>query len=275
MGPADRLFAHGAWKGRRFAGTLRGVERERISVWEAAALVALTFTALTSVGARLAARGLGGTVLGELLCVVVPTVLFVRARRLPAGALGLGRLPPWATLGGALFGAGAFYLVAVALHAWIERVWPTPPELREAMKRLVIPAEGARPLVVDLLALALVPAAAEELMFRGVLWGAVRPRIGATGAIVVTAIAFGLYHGSIYRFAPAALGGLFLGVARALSGSLWPALAFHLANNAAVIVAMHLGYESPPPSVAAIAGAAAATAIGIVLLSHRSRRAIG
>lgn len=248
-------------------------DRERrISAWEAAALVVLSFVALTSVGARLARFGLGGTVAGELVCVVVPTLLFVRARRLPAAALGWGRLPPFATLGGALFGAGAFYLVAVALHAWIEHVWPTPPALRESMKRLVIPAEGARPLIVDLLALALVPAVAEELMFRGVLWGALRPRLGAVGTIVVTAIAFGLYHGSIYRFAPAALGGVLLGVARALSGSLWPALAFHLANNAAVIVAMHLGYESPPARVGPIAYAAAATAIGIALLVRRPRR---
>jgi len=249
------------------------VERERISAWEAAALVALTFAALTTVGARLAAHGLGGTVAGELACVVVPTLLFVRARRLPAAALGLGRLPAWATLGGALFGAGAFYLVAVALHAWIEHVCPTPPALRDAMKRLVIPAEGARPLAVDLAALALVPAAAEELMFRGVLWGAVRPRLGTTGAILVTAIAFGLYHGSLYRFAPAALGGIFLGVARGLSGSLWPSLAFHFANNAAVIVALHLGYESPPPTVSALVAAAAATATGIALVARRPRGA--
>lgn len=235
-------------------------------MWEAAALVALSYVALTSAGARLARLGLGGTVLGELVCVVVPALLFVRARRLPAAALGLGRPPALATVGGALFGAGAFYLVAVALHAWIEHVWPTPPALREAMKRLVIPAEGARPLLVDLIALALVPAAAEELMFRGVLWGALRPRLGATGAILVTAIAFGLYHGSTYRFAPAALGGLLLGVTRALSGSLWPALAFHAANNAGVIIAMHLGYDSPPPTVGAIVCAAAATAIGVTLL---------
>ena len=252
--------------GPRYA---EGVERETISLTEAAALVVITFVALITVGARLAAYGLGGIVIGEFACVVLPALVFVRVRRVPAAALGLGRVSAAATIGGLLFGAGAFYLVAVALHAWIEHVWPTPPALREAMRRMVIPAEGARPLAIDLAALALVPAVGEELMFRGVLWRAVRPWLGPTATIVVTAVAFGLYHGSIYRFAPAALGGLLIGVTRARSGSLWPALAFHFANNAGVIVAMHLGYETPPASVAAIAGAAVATVAGVALVARR------
>ena len=234
-----------------------------ISAWEAAALVALSFAALMTAGVRLAAFGLAGTVLGEIVCVVVPTLVFVRARRVPAAELGLDRVPLAATVGGALFGAGTFYLMAVGLHAWVERVWPTPPEVREAMQRMIIPAAGARPLIVDLLALALVPAVAEELMFRGVLFGALRPRIGPSNAVIVSALAFGLYHGSIYRFAPAAFAGVLLGFTRAASGSLAPALAFHLANNAGVIIALHLGYATPPAGVAPTAVAALAVVAGL------------
>jgi membrane protease YdiL (CAAX protease family) len=252
------------------------VNRAAIPAWEAAALVALSFAALTTVGVHWAAHGLAGTSLGELACVVAPTVLYLRARRVPPAALGLARdgerwAPPLpAIAGGLVCGAGAFYLVAAALHAWIEHVWPTPPELREAMQRLVIPARGARPLALDLVALALLPAVAEELLFRGVLWGAVRPRAGVVAAIVITAAAFGLYHGSIYRFLPAAFGGLLLGAVRASSRSLWAALAFHAANNAGVIVAMHLGCDTPPATPAPLALAAAATVIGFVVLSQRA-----
>ena len=246
------------------------MQRATISAWEAAALVALTFAALVTVGVRLAAYGVGGTVAGELLCVVVPTIVLLVAKRVPRDELGLGRVPPLATVGGALVGGGAFYLLAVALHAWIERVWPTPPELREAMRRMIVPAAGARPLVVDLLALALVPAAAEELMFRGVVFGAVRPRLGATGAVIVAALAFGLYHGSVYRFAPAAFAGILIGIARAASGSLWPALAFHFANNAGVIIALHLGYETPPAGALPIALALGTCAAGAAMIRSRA-----
>jgi sodium transport system permease protein len=252
------------------------VNRGSIPAWEAAALVALTFAALVTAGARMAAHGLGGIVLGELICVIVPTLVFLRVRRVPLETLGLAppgstaAWPPWlATLGGLLCGAGAFYLVAVALRTWLERIWPTPPEVKEALERMVIPTHGARPLAVDLVAMALVPAVAEELLFRGVLFGAARPRLGASGAVVVSAVAFGLYHGSIYRFVPALLGGLLLGVVRAASGSLWPAIAFHVANNASVIVALHLGYDSPPAAAAPLAAAIAATGIGGVLVARR------
>lgn len=237
-----------------------------MTAFEAAALVALSFAALATAGVRLAAQGLGGTVVGEVTCVILPALAFVRVKRVPAAALGLGAVARWPTVGGALAGGGLFYLLAVALHAWIERVWPTPPELREAMHRLVIPASGARPLAVDLAALALVPAVAEELLFRGVLFAAVRARLGATVAVVATAIAFGLYHGSIYRFAPAAFAGILLGVVRVRSGSLWPAMAFHAANNAGVVVAMHLGYDTPPADVAPLALALSATVAGAAML---------
>jgi sodium transport system permease protein len=239
------------------------ISSSTLAPWEAAALVALSFLALMTVGVRLAGHGLGGTVLGEVLCVLLPTLAFVAARRLPAAAVGFGRFPLLGVIGGALFGAAAFYLVAVALHAWVEHVWPTPPEVRRSLERMVVPVSGARPLALDLVAFALVPAAAEELLFRGVLYSAVRPRLGTVGAVVATAVAFGLYHGSLYRLLPAVLGGLLLGGVRAASGSLWPALAFHVANNAAVVVALHHGWEAPPPSLLPLAGAAAATVAGL------------
>jgi len=242
----------------------------KIDPREALALVALSFAALATVGSALAARGLGGTVAAELSCVVLPTVLWIRLRRVPPTALGAGLARPslGAAVGGLVAGAAAFYLVAVAEHVWLDRVWPTPPELREAMQRLVIPAEGARPLAVDLLALALVPAVAEELLFRGVVYGAVRPRLGTVGAVVATAILFGVYHGSIYRFAPALLGGLCLGVVRAASGALLPAVAFHFANNAGVVVALHLGYDSPPAGIVPLAAAAAGLVVGGALVKR-------
>lgn len=203
--------------------------------------MAITFAALATVGATLSARGALGVTLAEAGCVLAPTLLYLGVRRTPAAAIGLGRPPLVATAIALAAGAAASYLLAVGIETWLERVWPTPPELRQAMRRMVMPAAGARPLVVDLLTLALLPACAEELLFRGVVWEAWRPRLGAIGVLLATAIVFGLYHGSIHRFAPAALGGILIGVARAGSGSLWPAIAFHAANNAGVVVALHLG----------------------------------
>ena len=249
-----------------------------LSAWEALALVALSFAALATFGAAWSARGLGGTVVAELICVIAPALVVAWGRRVPRAALGLGHaryaaVPRWysavpwlAIAGGLVAGAGAFYLVAVGVEPWMERLWPTPAALRQSLQRLVIPATGARPIAVDLVALALVPAVAEELLFRGVVWGALERRIGVAATLVVTSILFGLYHGSLYRFVPALAGGLLLGAVRAGSRALLPSVAFHFANNAGVIVALHLGYDSPPATFAPVAAAAAASAIGALLI---------
>ncbi|MDB4965730.1 MAG: hypothetical protein JWN44_1419 [Myxococcales bacterium] len=245
-----------------------------ISVWEALALTALTFAALASFGAAWSARGLGGTVLAELGCVLLPVALLVWLRRVRPPLLGLARpfdgaaaWRPWLAIVGALLaGAGAFYLVASGIEPSIERLWPTPAALRESLQRMVIPPSGARPIVIDLLALALVPAVAEELLFRGVLWGALEKRLGVAATLLSTSVIFGLYHGSIYRFVPAMMGGLLIGGVRAWSGALLPSVAFHFANNAGVLVAMHFGYDTPPATLAPVAIAMATSGIGALLI---------
>jgi membrane protease YdiL (CAAX protease family) len=199
--------------------------------------VAITFAALSTVGAHLSARGPLGITAAEVSCVLLPTLVYVRARRLPAATLGLGRVPLLATALALVAGAATCFVMARGLEPWLERVWPTPPLLKRALEQMV----GREPLALELVTLALVPAVAEELLFRGVAWAAWRPRLGTTGAIVATAIAFGLYHGSIHRFAIVAFAGLLLGVVRASSGSLWPAIAFHVANNAGVVIALRFG----------------------------------
>lgn len=72
----------------------------------------------------------------------------------------------------------------------------------------------------------------EELVFRGLVLGALRRRIGDAGAVVASGVLFGLLHLS----EPAAVGplvllGLGLGWLRVRSGSLAPAVALHMGNN--------------------------------------------
>jgi membrane protease YdiL (CAAX protease family) len=227
--------------------------------------------ALVAVGPSWSARGAGGVLESELVCVLAPTVAWLWLRRVPAAALGLERARWAATAGGFVAGAGVFYLIAAAVEPWLDRLLPTPPEVRAAIERMVVPPSGARPLAIDLLAFALAPAVAEELLFRGVVLGALRPRLGATGAIVVAALAFAAYHASPYRFAPAALGGLALGVVRVAAGALAPAIAFHVANNAAVVIALRWGGATPSLGARPVAVAVAAVAVGALLVARRPR----
>jgi membrane protease YdiL (CAAX protease family) len=77
---------------------------------------------------------------------------------------------------------------------------------------------------------------AEELYFRGLVYGALRPR-GAVWATIGSALIFSAAH-----LTPRAIPVLFiLGVALALlyekTGSIWPAVAFHVLNNSLAMAA--------------------------------------
>ena len=80
------------------------------------------------------------------------------------------------------------------------------------------------------LRLALVPAVGEELLFRGLMQGYLRPW-GGQAAIWGQAVLFALLHGEAPACLSALLSGLALGLCAETSGSLWPGMVFHLYNN--------------------------------------------
>lgn len=239
---------------------------------ESLALVAASFLALGLVGGALAREGLAGVVLSELLCVGLPAALWLRAR-LDRASAGLASPRALTIVGGALVGLGAFYLMGRLEADVIERLLPTPRALKEQLERLVVPPGGPRPLAVDVLGLAVVPALCEELLFRGALMGAIlgpRPsRTRGLAAVAIAALAFGAFHGSPYRVLPAALMGLPLGLLRLVGGTLWPAMAMHAINNALVVILLRHGLDEPPASVALFAGAALSLLAGFAAARTR------
>ncbi|MBQ8954805.1 MAG: CPBP family intramembrane metalloprotease, partial [Clostridia bacterium] len=70
----------------------------------------------------------------------------------------------------------------------------------------------------------------EEYMYRGVLLEGLR-RYGERFAVVSSAVIFGLAHGNLMQFLPAALIGWFLGYVRVKTGSLGVCMLLHALNN--------------------------------------------
>ncbi len=123
------------------------------------------------------------------------------------------------------------------------------------------------------LAMALLPALAEELAFRG----AVFRLLGSSWAAVTgQAVLFGLVHGSIYRFLPTFLLGLALGVLRKRSGSLWPGIITHALTNGIVLSIGRFGTaeiesQLESPSLWALLGLAGVfTGFVVLRLSKKS-----
>lgn len=192
-----------------------------------------------------------GTVLTVSLAAQAGLVLFALAvaAGVPGGdpirrlGLGPGRLGPrgiaWATLGViALSHALHRVLVALALRdqgtlAYLDR-----------MVESAAAAPGT--LVLALLGVGVAPALGEELLFRGLLQGALLRRVGAALAIPLAAAAFGAFHLDLVHGSVAFVLGLYLGLVAWRAGSVRPAIVGHALNNGFAVATAMLGVPSAP-----------------------------
>jgi membrane protease YdiL (CAAX protease family) len=86
-----------------------------------------------------------------------------------------------------------------------------------------------------MVALAIAPGFAEELFFRGLMQTRLQGALGSWPAIVVASAAFGALHLDAVQGTVAFAVGLWLGWVTQRYGSLWPAIAAHVVNNAVFI----------------------------------------
>jgi membrane protease YdiL (CAAX protease family) len=97
--------------------------------------------------------------------------------------------------------------------AWTQSlVIPVPVEYIEAMSEL-LRADSIRRFLWLVLLAALVPAVAEEALFRGVVLSSLRRRLPTAAAVVITGTVFGLFHltpETAFRFLPTAWLGILL-----------------------------------------------------------------
>lgn len=94
-------------------------------------------------------------------------------------------------------------------------------------------AKTAGPLaaIVMFAAVAIITPVWEELFFRGIVYGFVRDRLGAVGAVGISAVVFALCHGVPILLPYLAALGLSLALLREFHGNLWGSLALHLTIN--------------------------------------------
>ena len=72
----------------------------------------------------------------------------------------------------------------------------------------------------------------EEFFFRGFLYQSLRTRLGVSGGAVVSGLIFGAIHFKLEYLVPLAILGTALALLFQKTGSLWPCIIVHAANNA-------------------------------------------
>ena len=103
---------------------------------------------------------------------------------------------------------------------------------------------GGPELLVCFITLCIMPAVAEELLFRGAFQGLMRP-CGSAAAIFAPALLFGLLHLDLAQGLTAFACGVFLGWLTERSGSILPGMLLHLANNMLAFLTIYLRYYAP------------------------------
>lgn len=123
-------------------------------------------------------------------------------------------------------------------------------------------------------ALAVIPALAEELVFRGAILSGLR-RFGDTFAIFASAFLFAIYHMNFTQMVFAFFCGLVLAFVVVKTGNLWVGIAIHFINNCASVVMTLMEYNTGEPAqsiyVVYFLATAAAGLIALLLLSMRDK----
>jgi uncharacterized protein len=117
------------------------------------------------------------------------------------------------------------------LPEWLQRM----DEASVEMIRNLLAGDLGLPFM--LFALAIVPAICEEVLFRGYVQRKAERRFGIATAIILTGVIFGLYHLRFTQLIPLSVLGIYIGYVLWRTGSIWPAIVVHFANNALLIIA--------------------------------------
>ncbi|MFT5992033.1 MAG: sodium transport system permease protein [Bradymonadia bacterium] len=137
---------------------------------------------------------------------------------------------PRALFATVLLGVSALWVVN-GVNTLVEVVLPTPDGMAEEMAQFFGTPDSAIDWILLVLLFSVSPAICEEAIFRGYLFTSLRDRVSPTVCVAATAIAFGAFHLSIYRFAGTAMLGIVMGVLAWRTRSIWTSVLFHAINN--------------------------------------------
>ncbi len=192
------------------------------------------------------------TLVGQILFILVPTLVFARLVNPRLSAVFQWRMP------GALetfFAALSLLFLQQVLQIYLffqEQIpLPRPVQdilgpLRSAMEemfRAIVSARSGPELLLVVLVVAVAPAIIEEMFFRGVVQYTFDRVARPTRSAVIVGVIFALYHFNPFALIPLIVLGSFFGYLRLRSRSIVVAMTAHFLNNILAVFAVYFGLE--------------------------------
>ena len=155
--------------------------------------------------------------------------------------LGLRGLPTWTDLLLAPIGFIVFMFVATIILAALQKIvpginWQESQDV--GFNNLITNGD----FIVTFIMLVIVAPIAEEIIFRGWLYGKLRARIPAIPAILLVSVLFGIVHGQWNVGVTVFVMSIAMCVIRELTGTIWGGVLIHILKNG---IAFYLLYVNP------------------------------
>lgn len=213
-----------------------------LPVWVAAcfilsqAVITVVIGIFGAVGVNLAAANqatlttvLGGIIYLLTLVMALGLPWLIKKNKTTKAELGLTRLPEWLDL--LLAPAGFFvYILLSALLTFLAAMLPFF-DVDQVQDTGFSQISQQYEFVLAFIMLVIIAPVAEEILFRGYLFGKLRQHVPIWAAILVTSLLFAIVHGAWNVGVDVFALSIILCLLRVISKSLWPSILLHMLKN--------------------------------------------
>jgi len=175
------------------------------------------------------------------LIVVLGVPWWIRKSRTSQEELGLTRLPSWLDIGLAPAGF-IIYLIVTAIFTTIATALVPGFDITQSQETGFANLSSRYEYVLAFVTLVVLAPVAEEILFRGYLFGKLRKYLPAWVAIILTSVLFGVVHGQWNVGVDVFALSLVLCSLREITGSIWAGILLHMMKNA---LAFYLLFINP------------------------------
>lgn len=190
------------------------------------------------------------TLIGQLLFILLPALVLTRLATHDVRSFIRLRSSPPITFFLPLVGIFSLQQVLQVYMVYQERI-PLPYKLQtmiDSLKQLIehtyailVESSTVSELIAVMVVIALIPAVAEEILFRGMIQRSFEQAVGPRRGLWLTALIFALYHLNPLSFIPLIGLGVYLGFLVMRTNSLLVSMAAHFYNNAFACIAIYIG----------------------------------
>jgi len=228
-------------------------------------------------------QGVLGMGVAEILTALVLLRIGLRFVGSPSHTVLSLRPFSWAIVGDLVIMAASASVLVSEVDNLIQEIFPAPADLLSRVRELMTFTSIPQAMGV-ILSFVVIPAVAEELMFRGLFQhGLIRNR-GTVQGIFYASVCFGIFHLIPWQVVGAFLLGLLLGYVVVRTRSIFPGMILHAFLNLFPLMMIYLSDRLPIPGynqeavegiqhtpLSILAGATILLVLSIFLLTRRSQ----